>query len=117
MARHNLQGSAAEERALRHLQAQGLQLLERNFRSRCGEIDLIMRQGEALVFIEVRYRQSRNYGSPLETVTPTKQRRLINAASHYLQRRNLDLPCRFDVVGISGLQQERIEWIRDAFQA
>lgn len=94
-----------------------MRLLERNFRSRGGEIDLIMRQGETLVFIEVRYRRSRDYGSPLETVTQTKQRRLIAAASHYLQRRNLDLPCRFDVVGISGSGQERIEWIRDAFQS
>ncbi len=102
---------------MRHLLAQGLQLLERNFRSRGGEIDLIMRQGNTLVFVEVRYRQSCRYGSPVETVTATKQRRLTTAASHYLQSRNLDLPCRFDVVGISGPQQEKIEWIRDAFQA
>lgn len=102
---------------MRHLQGQGLQLLERNFRSRGGEIDLIMRQANTLVFVEVRYRQSCHYGSPLETVTAAKQRRLSTAAALYLQQRNLNLPCRFDVVGISGAQQETIEWIQDAFQS
>jgi putative endonuclease len=116
MARHNAQGSAAEERAMRYLQARGLRLVERNYRSRSGEIDLIMRQANTLVFVEVRYRRSRRFGSAVETVTPTKQRRLIRAASGYLQRHNLDLPCRFDVVGVSGPQQEEIEWISDAFQ-
>ena len=116
MARHNAQGSAAEEKALRHLQARGLALLERNFRTQGGEIDLIMRQAQTLVFIEVRYRQSHDYGTPAETVTKTKQRRLTTAAARYLQQRNLDLPCRFDVVGISGPGQERIDWIQNAFQ-
>jgi putative endonuclease len=116
MARHNAQGRAAEERALHHLQARGLRLLDRNFRSRGGEIDLIMRQGNLLVFVEVRYRQNSNFGSPFETVTTTKQRRLITTAAHYLQQQRLDLPCRFDVVGITGAQLEQVEWIQDAFQ-
>jgi putative endonuclease len=115
MARHNAQGSAAEERAMRHLQAQGLRLLERNLRNHGGEIDLIMRQADILVFVEVRFRQSRRFGSAAETVTPAKQRRLIAAAALYLQKNRLDLPCRFDVVAITGPQEE-IEWIRDAFQ-
>ncbi len=116
MARHNAQGSAAEERALRHLQTHGLVLVERNFRVSGGEIDLVMRQQQTLVFVEVRFRSRGDYGSPQETVTPTKQRRLITAAASYLQRRNLDLACRFDVVAVSGPQQERIEWIQDAFR-
>lgn len=116
MARHNAQGSAAETRAMSHLQAHGLRLKERNFRTRGGEIDLIMQQGGTLVFIEVRFRQRVDYGSPAETVTRNKQQRLINAASQYLQRHRLDMPCRFDIVAISGSRQERIEWIRDAFQ-
>lgn len=116
MARHNAQGRAAEERALHYLQARGLRLRERNFRMRGGEIDLIMQQGEVLIFIEVRYRKSSHYGSPAETVTATKQRRLTAAAAHYLQRRGLNLPCRFDVIGITGPDQEQLEWIRDAFQ-
>ena len=116
MARHNAQGSAAEKLAMEHLQAQGLRLLERNFRTRGGEIDLIMQQGNTLVFVEVRFRQSSDYGSPAETVTMHKQQRLINTASRYLQRRGDDLPCRFDIVAVSGSQQERIEWFQDAFQ-
>ncbi len=101
---------------MRHLQRHGLKLLARNFRARGGEIDLIMQQADTLVFVEVRYRQSRNFGSPLETVTATKQRRLIIAAAHYLQQQGVDPPCRFDVVGISGADQERIDWVRDAFR-
>lgn len=99
-----------------HLQAQGLRLKERNYRARGGEIDLIMQQGDTLVFVEVRFRQSVDYGSPAETVTRHKQLRLINAASQYLQRHRLDMPCRFDIVAISGSRQERIEWIQNAFQ-
>ncbi len=116
MARHNAQGSAAENLAMKHLQAQGLRLMERNFRARGGEIDLIMQQDDSLVFVEVRFRQSSDYGSPAETVTPHKQQRLIRAAMQYLQRHALDVPCRFDIVAISGSRQERIEWIRDAFR-
>jgi putative endonuclease len=116
MAEHNLQGSHAEERALQHLLARGLRLRERNFRSRAGEIDLIMQQGDTLVFVEVRYRRSRDFGSAVETVTPSKQRRLLATAAYYLQRHRLDLACRFDVVGICGAQQEEIVWIQNAFQ-
>jgi putative endonuclease len=116
MARHNAQGSAAEEQAMHHLQRRGLRLVQRNFRTSRGEIDLIMREGKTLVFVEVRYRHSHHYGSALESVTPDKQQRLIATASSYLQQRKLDLPCRFDVIGVSGPQQERIEWVRDAFQ-
>ncbi len=101
---------------MRHLQRHGLKLLARNFRARGGEIDLIMQQARTLVFVEVRYRQSLKFGTPVETVTAAKQRRLIAAAAHYLQTRGVDQPCRFDVVGISGADQERIDWIRDAFQ-
>ena len=111
------QGTAAEELALDYLQARGLTLVTHNFRCRGGELDLIMREGETLVFVEVRSRRQSTYGTPAETVTPTKQQRLIHAASLYLQRQALDPPCRFDVVAI--LQDgsaPRIDWIRDAFQ-
>lgn len=101
---------------MRYLLARGLRLVERNYRGRGGEIDLIMRERETLVFIEVRYRRSGRYGSAAETVTSGKQQRLLATAARYLQRHRLDLPCRFDVVGISGAQLEAIEWIRDAFQ-
>jgi putative endonuclease len=111
------QGQAAEELACRYLTQQGLILIERNFRCRMGELDLIMRDGEYLVFIEVRSRGNRNYGTPAETVTIHKQKRLIRAAAYYLQRHHLNIPCRFDIVAISNIQNEKdLEWIKDAFQ-
>lgn len=111
------QGSIAENLACQYLETRGLVLVARNVRYRGGELDLIMREGETLVFVEVRSRRQSTYGTPAESVTPTKQQRLIHAASLYLQRQALDPPCRFDVVAI--LQDgsaPRIDWIRDAFQ-
>ena len=111
------QGARAEDLALDYLQAQGLTLVARNFRCRTGELDLIMRDGEQLVFVEVRSRRYSSYGVPAESVTRTKQQKLLRAAAFYLQRQRLDLPCRFDVVAI--LQpggESQIDWIRDAFQ-
>ena len=111
------QGTAAEDLALHYLEARGLVLVTRNFRCRTGELDLIMRDGEQLVFVEVRSRRNSRYGTPAESVTRTKQQRLLRAAAFYLQRQHLDLPCRFDVVAILQPDGEpRIEWIRDAFQ-
>ena len=111
------QGTAAEDFALRYLEARGLKLVERNFRCRVGELDLILRDGGELVFVEVRSRRSSRFGTPAESVTRTKQQRLLRAAAFYLQRQRLDLPCRFDVVAILQTGAEpRVEWIRDAFQ-
>ena len=94
------QGAAAEELACRYLEAQGLTLVMRNFRCRWGELDLIMRDGEQLVFVEVRSRRHSRYGTPAESITRAKQQRLLRAAAFYLQYQQLDLPCRFDVVAI-----------------
>ena len=110
-------GAAAEDLALCYLEAQGLTLVTRNFRCRAGELDLIMREGEYLVFVEVRSRRYTRYGTPAESVTCAKRQKLLRAAACYLQRQRLDPPCRFDVVAI--LQpggEPQIEWIRDAFQ-
>lgn len=74
-----------------------------------------MRDGGVLVFVEVRYRHSDRFGAPAETVDRRKQRRLATAAGHYLQSNPSVLPCRFDVVAIGG--QDRIEWLKDAFNA
>lgn len=111
------QGTAAEDLALRYLEARGLALVTRNFRCRGGELDLILRDGGQLVFVEVRSRRSSQFGTPAESVTRIKQQRLLRAAAFYLQRQRLDLPCRFDVVAIlqTGVEP-RVEWIRDAFQ-
>jgi putative endonuclease len=117
MAEHLEQGKAAEAKALSYLQSRGLRLLQRNYRARGGEIDLIMQQEGTLVFVEVRYRKSSRFGSAAESVSAAKQHKLLNTASRFLQQQGLDAPCRFDVVGISGSNQTEIEWIRDAFQA
>ena len=79
-------GHAAETMACRHLEMHGLKLLERNVRSPYGEIDLVMRDGVSLVFVEVRRRGSERFGTPAETVGPRKQQRLRATAEHYLQR-------------------------------
>lgn len=108
-------GNRAEAMAEDHLSSRGLRTLEHNYRCKGGEIDLIMRDGEQLVFVEVRYRRRNDFGSALETVGFTKQRRLIHAAQVYLQRTGGDQPCRFDVIAIDG--GNTIDWIKDAFQA
>jgi putative endonuclease len=106
-------GGDKERLAADYLQAQGLRLIARNHRCRFGEIDLVMGDAGALVFVEVRYRGSSRFGTAAETVDRHKQRRLAAAADHYLQGHPTVLPCRFDVVAIAG--QDRIEWFKNAF--
>lgn len=109
-------GASAEDIACSYLRDSGLSLVARNYRCRRGEIDLIMRDREDLVFIEVRYRRHDAFGSAAETVSPVKRARIAAAAAHYLQRQPVEPPCRFDVVAIGGEAPHRIEWIPDAFQ-
>jgi len=106
-------GHEAETRAAAYLEARGLRLLERNFRVRGGEIDLICRDGKTLVFVEVRLRSRGDFGGAAASITTSKQRRIILAARHYLAGR-ADCDCRFDCVLLDG---DRQEWIRDAFSA
>jgi putative endonuclease len=114
MSRTQTTGRAAERRAEQLLTAAGLQLLQRNYRCRAGEIDLVMIDGVELVFVEVRYRRGTRFGGPLGSIDRAKQRRIGLAAAHYLQRHAWSGPCRFDVVGLDGAS-DRPEWIRDAF--
>lgn len=98
------QGDAAEERACRHLERSGLTIVERNFRTRGGEIDIVARKGDVLVFVEVRSRGESDFGTPEESVTPAKRRRIVAAARRYLSK----VPptswrgARFDVIAIEG---------------
>ena len=109
------QGMLAETIALKHLQKNGLKLVTKNYHCRGGEIDLIMRDDADLVFVEVRYRKSSAFGSPIETVTRQKQQRIILTAQHYLQQNpQLALCYRFDIVGIS--DDIDIKWLKNAFQ-
>lgn len=107
-------GGAKEDAALRYLEDRGLKLESRNYRCRQGEIDLIMRDGGCLAFVEVRYRKNARFGSAAESVTATKQRRIIVAAQHYLQRHPTRLDCRFDVLAMTGADD--IQWLKNAFQ-
>ncbi|MCH9670997.1 MAG: YraN family protein [Gammaproteobacteria bacterium] len=111
-------GEEAETAACVYLNQRGLTTLERNFRCRHGEIDLIMRQDEVIVFVEVRSRRSSGFSSPAETIDRRKQRKVIATAQYYLNRlkRHPDPPCRFDVIAITGISpHHRVEWIEDAF--
>ncbi len=116
-------GDAAEDAALHHLQAQGLRLLQRNFRTPGrggGEIDLVMRDADGtLVFVEVRRRRDDRHGGAAASVGAVKQRRLVWAARHYLARLPQWPPCRFDVVSVTaGADQAwRVDWLPAAFDA
>ena len=114
------QGSNWESAAERFLRRRGLQTVQRNYHGRFGEIDLVMLDGNTLVFVEVRYRASDRYGGGAASVTPVKQRRIILAARRFLQRekQHASRPCRFDVVAI-GRENGRntMKWIRQAFDA
>ena len=112
------QGDAAEDQALRYLEAQGLRLLVRNYRTPGrggGEIDLIVREPDGtLVFVEVRSRASRAFGGAGASISAAKQRRIVFAARHYLMRLGAPPPCRFDAVLIEG---QSVQWLRAAFDA
>ena len=111
-------GLAAEDRALQHLQAQGLRMVARNFKTPGrggGEIDLIMRERDGtLVFVEVRLRSRSDRGGAGASITATKRRRIVLAARHFLLRCRSMPPCRFDAVLIDGPEGE-LQWLRAAF--
>jgi putative endonuclease len=118
---HRTRGASAERQAEQWLNRQGLDTVVRNYRCRQGEIDLIMRGGNTLVFVEVRLRASREYGGAPASVTARKQQRLVRAARHYLAAHpgEAALDCRFDVLGVApGTGGEPdFEWITHAFYA
>lgn len=111
-------GDSAEDLALHYLQQQGLRLLQRNFRSRYGEIDLIMRDSNTLVFIEVRLRKNNAFGGAAASITTAKQQKIILTAHYYLQQHG-NQACRFDAILIQPNPNKTpdIEWIRQAFEA
>ena len=104
------QGQGWEQAALAYLKRHHLTPVEQNFRCKAGEIDLIMRDGASLVFVEVRQRSGAEHGGAAASITPAKIRRLTRAAQVYLLRFPVTPPCRFDVIAIDG---EQIEWLRD----
>ena len=96
------------------LEKKGLRVLERNYRCRLGEIDLIAREGPTTVFVEVRQRASSAFGGAAASITSAKRQRLLRAARHYLSRLRTLPQCRFDALLIEG-DPPRIEWVRNAF--
>ena len=111
-------GRKAEDIACARLQQAGLALTTRNYRSPFGEIDLVMQERDTLVFVEVRYRSSDDFGTPAETVDARKQARLRATAEHYLQNtpRASKKACRFDIVAITGNgEDDNFRWLRNVF--
>lgn len=112
-----ISGQLAETKARLFLEKNGLRFLEKNYRCLAGEIDLIMQDETFHIFVEVRLRKNARYGNGAESITQSKQQRVIRSATHYLQKKKLlgRVDCRFDVLAIDGEQQ--IEWIKNAFEA
>lgn len=113
-AKHLIAGQAAEQLAATFLQKQGLTLLEKNFRTTYGEIDLIMREEKILVFVEVRLRSNAKFGGAGMSINQSKQTKLSKTAEHYLQIHG-NMACRFDVILMHALDVSTVEWIKNAF--
>lgn len=113
-------GARYEQLALKHLKASGLNLVEQNFRCRLGEIDLVFRDGNCLVFVEVRYRSSNRFASAAQSVDERKQAKIARAAAMFLGRNPALSHCtvRFDVVAFDSTDSDQgtLQWIRDAFR-
>ena len=110
-------GAQAERWSAAYLQRQGLKPVAQNYHSRFGEIDLIMQDGGALVFIEVRLRSREDYGGAATSIDSHKQHRLIRTAQHYLAQLGLTPPCSFDVVLMDDANGRNVQWLKNAFDA
>ncbi len=108
-------GEQAEQLAAGYLQRRGLSLVERNYRCRYGEIDLIMQDGASLVFVEVRLRSRSDFGGAAASIGATKQGRLLRTAQHYLSTLRRTPPCRFDALLVHSADGTQIEWVKNAF--
>jgi len=112
-----LLGKEGEDQAARFLMKQGYRIIERNYRTRSGEIDLIALHDGAVVFIEVKTRTSNAFGAPELAVNPRKQQRMVKAALGYIKYKKLyQVPCRFDVVAITTAAEKEVELIQNAFE-
>lgn len=111
-------GQKAEGEALLYLQKQGFKLITKNYNCRFGEIDLIMQDGEHLVFIEVRSRINTSYGDGAASITDAKRQKIIKSTTHFLLAKQLldKHPIRFDVISIDG-KSGAISWLKDAFDS
>lgn len=110
-------GEQAERLAAEYLERQGLSLVQRNYRCRHGEIDLIMRDGASLVFVEVRLRSRGDYGGAAASIGAAKQGKLLRTAQHYLSTLGKMPPCRFDALLLQSADGTGLEWVKNAFEA
>ena len=122
MSAHNDLGRAAEQAARQHLERNGLRLIEQNWSCRRGELDLVMLDGDTVVFVEVRARRHTAWGGAAESIDARKRQRLVNSAALFLQSeaRWAKRPCRFDVIAIgpgADASPQALEWIKQAFDA
>ncbi len=115
-------GDAAEQAAVNYLRKEKLKIVDTNVSCRYGEIDIIAKDNQTLVFVEVRYRTQSRYGSGAESVSSQKQKKIIHSAMHYLQKKQLlnTVSCRFDVISVTLTPGDKvpaydIHWIPDAF--
>jgi putative endonuclease len=111
-------GSEGEELAVKYLQKKGYNIIARNYKTPIGEIDIVAKDGDTLVFVEVKTRANNAFGYPFEAVHRTKRRKMKNLALLYLKKQRKELPARFDVVSISCSNNDKrsIEHIVDAFE-
>jgi putative endonuclease len=112
-------GIVTERFAEKHLIQQGLTPVDRNVHCRQGEIDLIMRDGDIYVFVEVKYRKNNHFGSAIEAVSLAKQNKIKHCVAFFFHKANLNeynTPCRFDVIALEGdINQPKITWLKNAF--
>ena len=114
---NKLLGKEGEDRAARFLEKKGYRILERNYSTRSGELDLIALHDGVVVFVEVKTRTNAAYGAPELAVTPRKQQRMVKAALGYMKYKKLhQVPCRFDVVAIASEREQDVELIQNAFE-
>lgn len=116
MAEHNILGKCGEDIAAEYLEAKGYEVLDRNWRSGHKELDLVARQGDTLVVVEVKTRRNAEYGDAQDAVDDRKIRRIVSAADAYVRLKRIDLDVRFDIVTITGENgTNSIEHIEEAF--
>lgn len=116
MAEHNILGKKGEELAAQFLENLGYQIIAVNWHEKKFEIDIIAQDQNQLVFVEVKTRATDYFGSPVEAVTPAKQKHLLEGANYYIEKHDIDLDCRFDVVSIiKNNIEQKVELIKDAF--
>ena len=116
MADHNILGKKGEELAAQFLEKLGYQIIALNWHEKKFEIDIIAQDQNQLVFVEVKTRTTDYFGSPVEAVTPAKQKHLVEGANYYIEKHDIDLECRFDVIAIIlNNNQQKIEHFKDAF--